>query len=380
MMVGLQGVGEQGQGYGAGLDPRVLFGERLKLARKAARFRNLSDLSEAIDTVTSRQMIRRFEQGEQLPDSKTLLKLCQVLEVSLDYLLNPMGIRLGQVNFRKHSKASANERDAVIRDVLDYADRYLLIEDLLVAEGLLEAGPPSWDRPEGAPFKVRSPADVEAAAHRVRQAWRLGDDAAPNLTGLLEEHGIKVFPLSLPSSVHGLACKIARPGRQHVQAIVVSGKSSLERQRFTLAHELGHVMMDVHADWDEEKACHRFASAFLMPRTSLLFELGKYRNDFGYEEIIQTKHLYGTSAAALLMRLGDLGVITKHTLERIFRGMGRNWRKREPVPLPLEHSPGRFHLLVLRAVAENVVSLSRAAELLRKDTAEVEQTLFGHED
>ena len=42
-----------------------------------------------------------------------------------------------------------------------------------------------------------------------------------------------------------------------------------ERQRFTLAHELGHLVMDVAAKLDEKKAMQRFAGVFLMPANAL---------------------------------------------------------------------------------------------------------------
>ena len=347
-----------------------MFGERLKLARKRSGL-SLRGLAEAIDHAVSAQAIGRYERDEMLPGSATALKLARALDVPLSYLFSPSEIRLEGVEFRKLAATRAQERAMVEATVLDHLDRYLLIEELL------EIGSHVWDRPEGAPFPVTDLDGAESAAQRVRDAWSLGRDAIPNMAELFEEHGIKVLRLDFPISVDGLTCRVARPDREQVPVIVGSASKSVERRRFTLAHELGHMIMAVKGDLDEEKACQRFASALLMPRDALLLEVGQRRHAFGYAEIIEIKRMFGVSAAALIVRLRDLGVITEGTLQTVFRGIGRTWRKAEPAPLPEDEEPRRFQRLVLRALAEDIISLPKAAELLRKSTSEVSRIMSG---
>jgi Zn-dependent peptidase ImmA (M78 family)/DNA-binding XRE family transcriptional regulator len=347
-----------------------MFGERLKLARKRSGL-SLRGLAEAIDHAVSAQAIGRYERDEMLPGSATALKLARALDVPLSYLFSPSEIRLEGVEFRKLAATRAQERAMVEATVLDHLDRYLLIEELL------EIGGHVWDRPEGAPFPVTDLDGAESAAQRVRDAWSMGRDAIPNMAELFEEHGIKVLRLDFPISVDGLTCRVARPDREQVPVIVGSASKSVERRRFTLAHELGHMIMAVKGDLDEEKACQRFASALLMPRDALLLEIGQRRHAFGYTEIIEIKRMFGVSAAALIVRLRDLGVITEGTLQTVFRGIGRTWRKAEPAPLPEDEEPRRFQRLVLRALAEDIISLPKAAELLRKSTSEVSRIMSG---
>jgi Zn-dependent peptidase ImmA (M78 family)/DNA-binding XRE family transcriptional regulator len=347
-----------------------MFGERLKLARQRSSL-SLRGLADAIDHAVTAQAIGRYERGEMLPGSATALKLAKALNVPLSYLFSPSEIRLEGVEFRKSSATRARERAMVEAAVLDGIDRYLLVEELL------EIGSHVWDKPEGAPFQVADLDDAETAAESVRKAWNLGGDAIPNMTELLEEHGIKVLAPDFPLSVDGLTCLVARPDQEKVPVIVGSVSKSVERRRFTLAHELGHMVMAIDSDLDEEKACQRFASALLLPREEMLFEVGQRRHAFGYAEIIEIKRMYGVSAAALIVRLRDLGVITEGTLQTVFRSVGRTWRKVEPEPLPQSEEPRRFQRLVLRALAEDVISLPKAAELLRKSTGEVSRDMSG---
>ena len=63
-----------------------------------------------------------------------------------------------------------------------------------------------------------------------------------------------------------------------------------ERQRFTLAHKLGHLMLSVtDAKVDDEKAAHRFAGVFLMPAAALWDDVGRRRTSVGWGEFFELK-------------------------------------------------------------------------------------------
>ena len=347
-----------------------MFGERLKLARKREGL-SLRALSSRIDGVVSAQAIGKYERGEMMPGSTTVIALSGALGVSIEYLLSPSEISLGNVEFRKLASTSARERAKVEGTVLDHVDRYLQIEELL---GVSNA---QWERPRGVPFRIGAIEDAEDAAKSVREAWHLGGDPIPDMTELLEERGIKVLKLDFPLSVDGLACEVLRPGFEGVPVVVCSTGKSVERQRLTLAHELGHMLLEVRGDLDVEKACNRFASAFLVPAKELLGEVGQRRQAFGFGELVEIKRMFGVSAAALVVRLRDLGIIREATLRKILSGIGRSWRREEPAPLERDEPPRRYHRLCFRALAEDAISLSKAAELLQMPVTEIERAMSG---
>ena len=160
---------------------------------------------------------------------------------------------------------------------------------------------------------------------------------------------------------------------------------SLERRRLTLAHELAHRLVDPEClpEKDEEKAATVFGGALMMPREHLLREVGKHRNALGYKELIGLKRLYRVSGAALLMRLNQLEVISESTLVYAFQGIARGWRTQEPEELESNaergqwERPRRFERLCYRSLAEGLISLTKAAELLRLPVPEVEAGLKG---
>ena len=330
-----------------------MFSERLRLARKREGL-SLRDLASRIDGVVSAQAIGKYERGEMMPGSTAVIALSKALGVSVGYLLSPSDVSLDGVEFRKLASANARER------VLGFASN-------------------GWKAPREAPFPVGNIEDAEGAASSVRKAWNLGGNPIPDMTELLEERGIKVLKLDFPLSVDGLTCKVRRPGGGRVPVVVCSTGKSVERQRFTLAHELGHMLLDVRGSLNAEKACHRFASAFLVPGEELLAEVGQRRHAFGYGELIEIKRMFGVSAAALVVRLRDLGIVSEGTLRKIFSGVGRSWRTEEPEPLERGEPTRRFHRLCYRALGEDAISLSKAAELLQMPVSEIERTMSGPE-
>lgn len=350
-----------------------MFSERLRLARKRYGL-SLRDLASRLNGLVTAQAIGKYERGEMMPSSPVVIALSKALDVSASYLLSPSAISLEAVEFRKKAATKASERAMVEASVLDHVDRYLQVEQLLA----LDDG--DWEIPADAPFRVKTFEDAESAAEALRRAWDLGGGPISNLTELLEERRIKVLKLDLPSSVDGFTCFVRNSCGSKIPVVVCSMAKSVERQRFTMAHELGHMMMEISGDLDEEKACHHFAGALLAPRRELAREVGLRRRHFGFSELVNIKNLFGISAAALVIRMRDLDIIGDAAVQQTFRGVGRTWRTNEPCPMSAAEKPRRFHRLCLRALAEDVISESKAAELLNVPVSEVERAMAGSEN
>ena len=350
-----------------------MFSERLKLARKRSGL-SLRELSSNMGGMVSAQAIGKYERGEMMPSSTVAIALAKALDVSTTYLLSPTAVSLQSVEFRKLAAPKASARAMVEATVLDHVDRYLQVEDIL---GIADSG---WEASVNELWPIETVEDVEQVAISMRAAWNLGGNPIPDLTELLEERGIKVLKLDLPLSVDGLNCRVHRTDGSEVPVMVCSTAKSIERRRFTLAHELGHMVMDIPPGVHEEKACNQFAGAFLVPSDELVREVGQRRLNFGFAELVEIKTMFGISAAALVIRMREAGIISEATLGRIFRGIGQNWKTEEPCPLERGEDAGRFRRLCLRALAEDAISVSKAAELLSQRVSEIEGAMAGSAD
>jgi hypothetical protein len=281
--------------------------------------------------------------------------------------------------------------------VIEHVERYLTIEEILDLDSA------EWHRPV-AKIQLAQVEDAEHLSIQVREAWHLGEDPIPNLTELLEEHGMKVCITPLPESVSGMTCMVQRSpnvltgsyARQikvtsckdvdiavAVPVIVINQTHTLERRRLTLAHELAHTLIDEQSSIDLEKAANYFAGAFLVPAAHLEREMGKQRRGLGYAELIQLKRMYRVSAAAFLVRLRHLDIIDASTLAYAFQTFARSWRREEPEGLEeasqkgTEEPPRRFERLCYWALAEKLVSLSKVSELLQRPVTQIESAMKG---
>jgi Zn-dependent peptidase ImmA (M78 family) len=351
-----------------------MIGQRLRLARAASGL-SLRDLSDKLGNVVTAQALSKYEHDEMMPASPVLLGLARSLDVSPSYLMSSPEVVLEAVEFRR-AELGARDQARLEARVIDTVQRYLTIEDILNVASV------DWERPRGAPFPVGELAEADRAARSLRADWQLGIEPLPNFAEFLEEKGIKVLMERMPPEVDGLMCRVSWKGRGNVPVIVVNDHKwvSGERERFTLAHELGHLILDCAAEVPAEKAANRFAGAFLMPAEVLWAEVGKQRDSLSVGELIELKRVFGVSLQMLVYRCRDLRIINDDLYRELFRDFkDKGWRDppyEEPAPVPIER-PRRFQRLCLRAIAQKVVSESRAAELLNMSVHELDQWMEG---
>ncbi|NLS76060.1 MAG: ImmA/IrrE family metallo-endopeptidase [Chloroflexi bacterium] len=335
--------------------------QRIKLARDRAGY-SLRALAERAGV--SHNAIAKYERGEDIPSSGVLLALADALGVQLDYFFREHTATLQQVRFRKASRCGLGEQRRAEGEALEYLERYRQVEAIL-------GDPLPFDRPDIA-WRVTSLADVERVAEELRAAWALGLDPLENLASVLEDKGVRVCLVEGCDGFDGLAAWL----EDGLPVIAVRRAIPGDRQRFDLAHELGHLLLELPPEWDEkqgEKAAHRFAGAFLAPAPAVRAELGGRRSDLETRELYLLKHKYGLSMQAWARRARDLEVISQAAYEGICRRFSRNgWRKEEPGDQALPETPRRMEQLVYRALAEDKISRARAAELLGEKTGALE--------
>ena len=349
----------------------MTIGQRIRISRRACGL-SLRDLEARIGNRVTAQAISKYERDESMPSSGVLVALSDALGVPVDYLASDGDIRLEAIDFRKKRLTSRREEAQVEASVLHLLERYLTVEELLDLPTV------AWDMPREAPWPVlRDSAEAEHAAMGLRTHWGLGLDPISNLVDILEERGIKVLAMCL-ANIDGLTARVRREDRSVASVVVVNRDDWGERQRFTLAHELGHMALEPAPKIDDEKAAHRFAGAFLMPAETLRAEIGKHRKSMGWGELFELKRIFGVSVQALTYRCKDLGIFGPPLVRLLFNEFTRQgWRSppyREPGAMPGER-PMRFERLCFRALAEGAISEAKAAELLGHSVRELNRRM-----
>lgn len=332
------------------------------LARKMNGF-SLQDLADELQNKITKQALSKYEMGSMFPTSDVLAELARVLKVKPDYFIRKGIIELGQVSFRKRKDLSRKIEDAIIEKARDYVERYLEIENILGQEQ-------HFTNPIQSVI-IKAKEDAESAANKLREAWELGTDPLPNLVEMLELRGIKVLLIDDEESIDGFAT-ITSTG---IPLVVVNIKGrSIERIRFTIIHELAHILMKLSDEIKDntkmiEVLCHCFSSCFILPRKMLIQMIGgNNRNYIAIKELISIKEYFGISIRAILHRLLELKIITDNYYKRWVIYMNKTYgSKSEPGEYKGDEKVKLFEQLVARALSEGVISISKAAVLCNTD-------------
>lgn len=331
-------------------------GERIKQAR---HMRGQSQRELARSASVSAQAISKYERDLDIPSSGVLIRLSKALGVGVEFFVRPKRVIKITPNYRKHCALPRKAETTILARILDWLEKYLEIESILSTE----EDEFRFKYPAGFPRTIGSMAEVEQAAADLRKAWDLGKDSIENLTSLLEDKGVKVGVIDADDNFD--ACTFDAEGDGKLVIIVTRSDMPGDRQRFCLAHELGHLMLQPQDNLDSEKAAHRFAGAFLVPEEVVQFELRTERRNLSDYELHMLKDKYGLSMQAWIYRAKDLGILPEEratALFKMFRAKG--WHLKEPgEPYPPER-PMRFERLVMGALAEGIISEKRASELL----------------
>ena len=335
----------------------MAIGERVKLARRLARL-NQRDLAARVGV--SAQAISKYERGLDTPSSGVLLRLGEALGVGLEFFFRrPRQVGELEPVYHVCAERGRRARERALGGVQGWLEQYLELEDLV------DRGAGGFSMPSGFPRKVGALAQVERSAEELRQVWQLGFDPIRNLIEVLEDQGIKVRPV--PGAERLDSCALSGRIDGGVVVFVAHQGEPGDRQRFKLAHALAQLVLRTGEEFDPEQVTNRFARAFLAPERAVCQELGGARQSFMLAELYFLKHKYGLSMQDWIDRAEELGIVSSGTARRALRCFkARGWCQQEPgEPYPAE-VPRRQDRLLLQALAEDLISEGRAAELIGK--------------
>ena len=311
-----------------------MLGDRLKRFR-FARGMSLDDLVAAIDGQVSKQALSKYERGKMQPSPAVFNRIAAALGVKSVQLWGEPICRAEPLAYRKQARLGKKKQQQLESYVAELLEKRIAFQERI---GEL----PNLEFPFQA-FTVRKLDDVEDVAIALRRRWKLGVAPIANLVNLLEDHFIHVMEVDAVDHFDGI-CAVARDGEDSVlsAAIAVRRVTCGARHRLNVAHELGHLTLELGDDIDAEAAAFRLGAAFLAPAIPLNRDAGHKRSHIPLEELVYLKRRYGLSIQAILRRLKDLGVITVSHYRRWCMDINKlGWKKREPIKIPLE-KPERF--------------------------------------
>ncbi|MDO8753432.1 MAG: ImmA/IrrE family metallo-endopeptidase, partial [Anaerolineales bacterium] len=295
--------------------------------------------------------VQGYEAGEYAPEPERLAQIAELLRFPQQFFFGddlPV-IADHTASFRSMSKMSA----ALKGSALGAGSIAFMLNNWI--EGRFNL--PHAELPD------LSDLSPEAAAATLRRMWGLGEAPITNMIHLLESRGVRVYSLAIEAKEVD-AFSVWHEGRPFV---FLNTAKSAEHSRFDVGHELGHLVRDSHSmlhgklhSPEMEREANAFASAFLMPRDSVVANRPLMPT---VSQLIDLKHLWGVSLAALAYRLNHLSLITEWTYRSMCIDIAkRGYRIAEPQPMRQETSQMLGKVFdVLRA--EGITRSDIAAEL-----------------
>lgn len=304
-------------------DVATLFsGNRLTLARHLSGLRK-SELARSINKSPS--AVTGWESGIKRPSASTVAELSLRLGVSPDFFLasaEPADFAVGTPHFRSLRTTSQILRDQasaygrLITNIAIGLERHVEFPEVNVP--IFPCDESSADGPE-------------QAAQALRRSWKLDQSPVKHLLRTAEHHGV-IVAFSPPQSAPVDAYSFSSETRPVV--ILNPMKHDYYRQRFDMAHELGHLIMHLEAEPGGrviENQAHRFAAELLIPKNQLEPVLPRSMNASAWKRLAELKEQWGVSVQALLYQARSLGTLSNTSYRNAMTTISsRGWRRNEP--------------------------------------------------
>tara|TARA_R110001599_G_scaffold6485_1_gene31782 strand:- start:2895 stop:3968 length:1074 start_codon:yes stop_codon:yes gene_type:complete len=295
-------------------------GEMLRLARQLQGFHQI----EAARLLgIDQSLLSRMENGVAEIRDEIVLSASRAYEVRSSFFYQSDPIYGAPVSvhpmWRKKADVHARDVDSVVAEMnvrVMHIRRFLEAADIATAHDL-----PRLD--------VEDYGDPQKIAALVRAHWQIPRGPIKDLTVLVERAGVLIINSPMAgASISGVT--FSTPGMPPL--IVLNSDQPADRMRFTLAHELGHLVMHRFPSPDMENEANQFASHLLMPNEDIAPLLRARKIDLTL--LASLKPEWRVSMQSIIMKAKSLALLSRNQEEYLWKQMSaRKWRLKEPAEL-----------------------------------------------
>ena len=293
-------------------------GQLLSLARQVRKV-SQAELVSSIGGTLTQGTLSKIEHGRIQPNEELVDRIAECLHLRPSFFFDGVYVRAPMVSYhRKRQKLSVRDEESV--HALAEVFRINLRKCLDAVEIDLRLAPVPAIDPD------QYERDVDEIAAVVRQRWNVPRGPVKDLTTLVEDAGVLIIAFDFGSPLIDGFCQHACDG---MPAFIFVNKSQpKDRYRFSIAHELGHLVMHQTSHPLQEVEANRFASEFLMPTRDIKHDFA----DHSLTRFMDLKMYWGTSMQALIYKAWQTGALTDRMFKYYNIEMSkRGFRKHEPV-------------------------------------------------
>jgi Zn-dependent peptidase ImmA (M78 family)/transcriptional regulator with XRE-family HTH domain len=212
-------------------------------------------------------------------------------------------------------------------------------------------------------FEVTEERTPSIIAELVRKKWNIGSGVIENMVTVLERQGIIISSFDFGTERVDSRSMFT----DDKYPIIFLNRNLLgDRLRYSLAYELGQLIMHTHSvvpsERDIIKEANEFAAAFLMPKEEILKD---FEEGITLSMLANLKTKWKVSMISLLYRADDLGLITTNQKRYLIQQFNeQNIRRREPIELDVsKENPTLLKKLIKRYICEYEISIHKMAAI-----------------
>jgi Zn-dependent peptidase ImmA (M78 family) len=299
------------------------FNHKTLIVARESRGLTQQDLSEKLNFPQS--ALSKIENGNQGIDEDFLKKISSTLNYPKSFFYEDMEIYPPNLHYRKKTDAPAK--------TLSYAEAVMNIYKHNIQKLLLSITLPFTKLPFSDRITNVTPQD---AAKYLRQFWGIPKGAIDNVTKILEDNGILIIAMDFGTDKIDGRSMITTNGKF---IIFINKKLSGDRQRYTLCHELAHIILHINSlnvfEVDIEKEAMVFASEFLMPEREIKPQLSGSK--LTLQKLADLKRFWKVSMQAILYWATTLKTVTDNQARYLWSQFNAlRIKVKEPIEIPTE--------------------------------------------
>ncbi|AFM04009.1 putative Zn peptidase [Bernardetia litoralis DSM 6794] len=274
----------------------------------------------------SQSNLSKFEKGFGVLSDEIQNKIMDFLDFPVEFFSKEVEISIANSNYRKKTTISKTQAQ-------NFENKCKLIG--LIIDDFSESI--DWVDFNFAALNVEEGYSPQYVAQYNRKKIGISlDKPMRNIVSLIESNGIIIYEIDEIEKFDGISF-ITDKG---VPVIIINKNFSNDRKRFTIAHELGHILMHnennypVSPSRNKEKEADEFASEFLMPKDAIKSSLRYLK----MKDLVDLKSYWLTSMSSIIRRAKDLNCIDKNRYTYFMIEMSRSgFKKKEPVDVYIDN-------------------------------------------
>jgi Zn-dependent peptidase ImmA (M78 family)/DNA-binding XRE family transcriptional regulator len=322
--------------------------DMLRLARDA---RSLTQVELAAASGVTQALISKLEHGLITEPSEEVVTALSATLKFPPAFFRQQDRAIGFPHFHYRRRAKMGAKDLARIEAIINIRRQHILKLLRSYEQPVEKPIPQVDLDAAG-------ATPEKIAERMRAYWLLPRGPVDNLVALVEEAGGIVISANFETA---LLDGVSFRSQGLPPLFFMNNAMPSDRFRFSLAHELGHMILHgiPAEDAEMEDQAHRFAAEFLMPAA----DIRPYLKDARISVFARIKKFWKVSIKALIKRAHDLKMITDHQYKMLNIQYNKAFKAGEPGDVPLE-KPARLKAIVRYHLDQLGYTISDIAKLL----------------